>query len=89
MPSFGLNTISIRHYKYVDEWEAEQVIGHHHGFVIPKGYALYLQGKTATICLPIGIGYIAIVVMDSLLCDRHAMNKCIRKTVDEPKLHLL
>ena len=25
-----------RHYKYVDEWEAEQVIGHHHGFVIPK-----------------------------------------------------
>lgn len=25
-----------RHYQYIDEWEAEKVIGHHHGFVIPK-----------------------------------------------------
>ena len=35
VPSFAEYDFN-RHYKYVDEWEAEQVIGHHHGFVIPK-----------------------------------------------------
>ena len=24
-----------RHYKYYDEWQAEKITGHHHGFVVP------------------------------------------------------
>ena len=34
-----------KHYKYVDEWEAEQVIGHHHGFVIPKDMNFTLKER--------------------------------------------
>ena len=35
VPSFAEYDFN-KHYKYVDEREAEQVIGHHHGIVIPK-----------------------------------------------------
>ena len=35
VPSFAEYDFN-KHYLYVDEWQAEKVINHHHGFVIPK-----------------------------------------------------
>ena len=85
VPSFAEYDFN-KHYKYVDEWEAEQVIGHHHGFVIPKDMHFTFKEKLQRYVCRLAWLYRNCAYGFSYYVTGVTINEAdIRKTVDEDK----